>query len=158
MSEDTARTVRAMMAKVVSERVPARAPARRCPGYTVAGKTGTARKPMTPSMPDDGYTDLEGRYHYVATFAGFVPAEQPELSIIVVIDEPTTEYYASDVSAPAFSELARYALRRYDIPPAAVSAQAGACPTCRASARRDGATRRSPCRTTQTAARRRQDG
>ena len=32
--------------------------------------------------------DLQGHYHYVATFAGFVPAEQPELSVIVVIDEP----------------------------------------------------------------------
>jgi cell division protein FtsI (penicillin-binding protein 3) len=90
---------------------------------------------MTPSMPDDGYKDLQGRYHYVATFAGFVPAEQPELSVIVVIDEPTTEYYASDVSAPAFSELARYALRRYDIPPATVSAQAEGVPDVSASAR-----------------------
>jgi cell division protein FtsI (penicillin-binding protein 3) len=123
VSEDTARTMQAMMAKVVSEQSGTGTRAQ-VPGYTVAGKTGTARKPMTPSMPDDGYKDLQGRYHYVATFAGFVPAEQPELSIIVVIDEPTTEYYASDVSAPAFSELARYALRRYDIPPAAVRAQA----------------------------------
>ena len=43
-------------------------------------------------------------------------------------------YYASDVSAPAFSELARYALRRYDIPPATVSAQADV-PEVSASAR-----------------------
>jgi cell division protein FtsI (penicillin-binding protein 3) len=123
VSEATARTVRAMMTKVVSEQAGTGTRAQ-VPGYNVAGKTGTARKPMTPSWPNDGYRDLQGRYHYVATFAGFVPAEDPELSIIVVVDEPTTEYYASDVSAPAFSELARYALRRYDIPPAAVSAQA----------------------------------
>ena len=66
-------------------------------GYAVAGKTGTARKPQ----PDGGYKDDAGSYHYIATFAGFLPAEDPELSIIVVIDEPTTSTYAAEVAAPA---------------------------------------------------------
>ncbi len=53
-------------------------------GYTVAGKTGTARKPQANGT----YQDAAGNYHYVTTFAGFVPAQDPQLSIIVVIDEP----------------------------------------------------------------------
>jgi cell division protein FtsI (penicillin-binding protein 3) len=137
VSEATARMVGTMMTKVVSEQTGTGTRAQ-VPGYTVAGKTGTARKPMTPSLPDDGYRDLQGRYHYVATFAGFVPAEKPELSIIVVIDEPDPSkggYFASDVSAPAFAELARYALRLYDIPPAAVAAEANGVPDVAESAK-----------------------
>ena len=82
-------------------------------GYTVAGKTGTARKPQ----PNGGYTDGAGNYHYVATFAGFVPAEDPQLSAIVVLDEPTATIYASGASAPPFKRIAAYALRRFEIPP-----------------------------------------
>ena len=54
-------------------------------GYTVLGKTGTAREPQ----PNGGYTDTLGRYHYDATFVGVVPAQKPALSVIVVIDDPT---------------------------------------------------------------------
>ena len=90
------------------------APRPRIEGYEVAGKTGTARKPQ----PGGGYEGADGRYHYVATFAGFVPADDPQLSIIVVIDEPTTAPYAGDVAAPAFAEIGRYALRHLQVPPA----------------------------------------
>ena len=83
------------------------------PGYAVAGKTGTARKPM----PQGGYEDAAGNYHYVSTFAGFVPAERPALSIIVVIDEPTGDIYGGSVAAPVFADLAQYALRLFHIPP-----------------------------------------
>jgi cell division protein FtsI (penicillin-binding protein 3) len=137
VSENAAGMLRAMMTKVVSEQTGTGTRAQ-VPGYNVAGKTGTARKPVTPSMPDNGYMDLQGHYHYVATFAGFVPAEKPELSIIVVIDEPDPTkggYFASDVSAPAFSELARYALRLYDIPPASVSNEAAGVPDVSESAK-----------------------
>jgi cell division protein FtsI (penicillin-binding protein 3) len=116
ISAQTASSIREMMTKVVSEKQGTGGKAA-IPGYSVAGKTGTARKPVDPHMPGNGYMDLSGHYHYVATFAGFVPAQKPELSIIVVIDDPTSSIFAADVAAPAFSELARYALRRYDIPP-----------------------------------------
>ena len=76
------------------------------PGYTVAGKTGTARKPNDNGIP--GYKTGA----YVSTFAGFVPAENPQLSIIVVIDEPSTSIYASVVAAPLFAELANLAVRQ----------------------------------------------
>ena len=88
-------------------------------GYHVAGKTGTARKPL----PTGGYQDEAGNYHYVATFAGFVPAEDPQLSVIVVIDEPSATIFASGASAPVFRDIARYALRQFRIPPPAVSEQ-----------------------------------
>ena len=80
-------------------------------GYTVAGKTGTARKPL----PTGGYRDAQG-YHYIATFAGFVPAEDPRLSMIVVLDEPV-QMYGGLVSAPVFAKVAQYGLRLLRIPP-----------------------------------------
>ena len=83
-------------------------------GYTVAGKTGTARKPI-----NGGYKDAGGHYHYVATFAGFVPAERPALSIIVVIDEPTGDIYGGSVAAPVFADLAQYGAAAVPHPAAA---------------------------------------
>jgi cell division protein FtsI (penicillin-binding protein 3) len=112
VSEATAHQVRDMMVAVVDAGTGREAA---IDGYAVAGKTGTARKPQ-----DNGtYRDAAGNYHYVTTFAGFVPAEDPQLSIIVVIDEPSASTYASAVSAPVFAELARYGLRQYRIPPPA---------------------------------------
>jgi cell division protein FtsI (penicillin-binding protein 3) len=112
VSEHTADAVQDMMTYVVEEGTGRRA---QVDGYLAAGKTGTARKPM----PGGGYTDELGRYHYVATFAGFVPAQAPEVSIIVVIDEPATSIYASQTAAPLFSRLATYALRHLRVAPSA---------------------------------------
>jgi cell division protein FtsI (penicillin-binding protein 3) len=109
VSKDTAAQLRTMLANVVSEGTGSRGG---ITGYTVAGKTGTARKPI-----NGGYEDASGRYHYVATFAGFVPAERPELSIIVVIDEPTGDIFGGSVAAPVFADLAQYGLRLFRIPP-----------------------------------------
>jgi cell division protein FtsI (penicillin-binding protein 3) len=89
-------------------------------GYPVAGKTGTARKPQANGT----YEDEAGNYHYVATFGGFVPANDPQLSIVVVIDEPAGDYYGGGVAAPVFSSLAATVLREYRIPPPAVIAPA----------------------------------
>ncbi len=84
--------------------------------YEVAGKTGTARKPH----PDGGYEDEAGNYRYVAAFAGFAPASDPQLSLVVLIDEPTTTIYGGSAAAPAFAELAQIALRRLMVPPPTV--------------------------------------
>ena len=81
--------------------------------YEVAGKTGTALKPH----PDGGYEDEAGNYRYVAAFAGFAPASDPQLSVVVLIDEPTTTIYGGSAAAPAFAELAQIALRRLVVPP-----------------------------------------
>ena len=97
-------------------------------GYSVAGKTGTARKPL----PEGGY-GAPGSYRYIANFAGFVPAEKPELSIIVVIDEPAGDIYGGTVAAPVFADLAQYGLRLFRIPPPLVE-QAPAPDTAAAAA------------------------
>jgi cell division protein FtsI (penicillin-binding protein 3) len=111
VSEQTASQMRDMLVQVVAEGTGTRGGVT---GYSVAGKTGTARK---PDPVRGGYEDAAGRYHYVATFAGFVPAERPELSIIVVIDEPTGDIYGGSVAAPVFADLAQYGLRLFHIPP-----------------------------------------
>ena len=79
------------------------------PGYTVAGKTGTAAK-IEPS----------GRYstsRYVASFVGLVPATKPRLVIMVMVDEPSASIYGGVVAAPAFKQIARFNLQHLEVPP-----------------------------------------
>jgi cell division protein FtsI (penicillin-binding protein 3) len=111
LSPQTAGQMRQMMADVVAGGTGELAA---IDGYEVAGKTGTARKPA----PGGGYLWPDGRYHYVATFAGFMPASDPRLSVIVVLDEPRGDF-ASATAAPTFADLSRYALRLLRIPPPA---------------------------------------
>jgi cell division protein FtsI (penicillin-binding protein 3) len=87
-------------------------------GYTVAGKTGTARKPPYDTPP----------YRYVASFAGFAPVESPRLAAIVVLDEPGGEIFGGQVAAPVFSRIMQYALRLERIPPVLPLPAAGALP------------------------------
>lgn len=105
VSAKTAADVTQMLAEVVRSGTGTTAAV---DGYTVAGKTGTARKADSTA----GYK--EGAY--VASFAGFLPAEAPRLSAIVVLDEPQP-YYGGLASGPVFSQLAEYAARRYQVPP-----------------------------------------
>jgi len=106
VSARTAQQVTAMLSEVVRVGT---GTAAAVDGYKVAGKTGTARKPLEGAR---GYQAGA----YVASFAGFVPAERPEFSIIVVLDQPTP-IYGGLVAAPVFSQVARYALRQYQVPP-----------------------------------------
>jgi cell division protein FtsI (penicillin-binding protein 3) len=79
------------------------------PGYTVAGKTGTAAK-----------IDSSGRYShtdYVASFVGLVPATKPRLVIMVMVDEPSGSIYGGVVAAPAFRQIARFNLQHLEVPP-----------------------------------------
>jgi cell division protein FtsI (penicillin-binding protein 3) len=78
------------------------------PGYTLAGKTGTAQK-----VVDGTYSDTR----FVASFIGFAPAMNPKLLVSVVVDEPQGDYYGGSVAAPAFGEIATYALPHLGIPP-----------------------------------------
>lgn len=83
------------------------------PGYTVAGKTGTAAK-----------IDSNGRYstsRYVASFVGLVPATKPRLVVMVMVDEPRGNIYGGVVAAPAFREIARFNLQHLEVPPDAPS-------------------------------------
>jgi cell division protein FtsI (penicillin-binding protein 3) len=70
--------------------------------YTVAGKTGTAQKPGP-----GGYSDKAN----MASFVGFLPAEDPELSVIVVVDEPQPLHTGGVVSAPVFRKIAEQVIR-----------------------------------------------
>ena len=92
------------------------------PGYTVAGKTGTAWKVFSDG-PYRGTYGEDGARRYVVTFAGFLPAENPQLSIVVVVDEPTVETTAGTVAAPVFADIAHYVLRILGIPPATVDTE-----------------------------------
>ena len=97
VSPETAKTMREMLARVVEGGTGVNAAV---PGYTVAGKTGTARKPPYEHPP----------YRYVASFVGFAPAENPRLATIVVIDEPARQFFGGTVAAPVFSRIMQHAL------------------------------------------------
>ena len=85
------------------------------PGYHVAGKTGTAQKPIP-----GGYSTSK----YVASFIGFVPATKPRLVIIVTVDEPQDAIWGGVVAAQAFQSIAQFALQYLEVPPDAPLAQA----------------------------------
>ena len=79
------------------------------PGYTIAGKTGTASK-----IIDGHYSKSE----YNASFVGFIPSRQPALTIIVVIDSPHGNGYTGGVvAAPVFKRIAEASLRHLGIAP-----------------------------------------
>ena len=83
--------------------------AARIPGYTVAGKTGTAQIPSTtgPGYQPDAWD---------ATFVGFAPAQNPALTTLVMLSRPDL-IYGGLASAPVFSAIMRYALAHFDVAP-----------------------------------------
>jgi cell division protein FtsI (penicillin-binding protein 3) len=101
ISPETAKHVARMMEAVAAEGGTGTSAS--VDGFKVAGKTGTAQKadPVTKGYSIDKRT---------ASFVGFVPAEQPRLTILVVVDEPKTSPYGGVVAAPAFSAIARQSL------------------------------------------------
>ena len=82
-------------------------------GYTLAGKTGTANKIETSGLDKGEYS----KTRYIASFAGFAPARRPKLLVTVMVDEPHGEIYGSEVAAPAFQEIMRFALPYLGIAP-----------------------------------------
>jgi cell division protein FtsI (penicillin-binding protein 3) len=79
------------------------------PGYTVAGKTGTAQKPDGKG----GYSS----YNFVASFVGMVPASKPRLVVLVEVDEPRGAIWGGTVAAPAFQAIAKFDLQYMSVPP-----------------------------------------
>jgi cell division protein FtsI (penicillin-binding protein 3) len=78
------------------------------PGYTLAGKTGTAQ------VAENGaYSETK----YVASFIGFAPAQDPQLLVGVVVDQPQGEIYGGSVAAPAFGKIASFALPYLGVAP-----------------------------------------
>ncbi|HET6792904.1 MAG TPA: penicillin-binding protein 2 [Acidimicrobiales bacterium] len=108
ISSTTARRMTAMLEDVVKYGT---GTAGAVTGYDVAGKTGTSQVPS----PRGGYTSGA----YMATFAGFLPAEDPQITAIVVLDRPQPVFFGGLVAAPVFSQIAAYAMRELKIPPPA---------------------------------------
>jgi cell division protein FtsI (penicillin-binding protein 3) len=110
ISESVARDLVSMLRGVVEHGT---GTAAQVSGYTVAGKTGTAQK----IGPDGKY--LEDAH--VASFVGWIPAENPAFLILVVLDEPQGAYHGGDIAAPVFAATARDVLRYLCVPPDAIS-------------------------------------
>ncbi len=115
LSENSLRKVRRMLERVVEEGGTGTRAA--VPGYRIAGKTGTVKKSGAGGYVEDSY---------LALFAGFAPASDPRLAMVVMIDEPRSEkYYGGAVAAPVFSRVMAGALRMLDIPPDNVNPDSG---------------------------------
>lgn len=107
ISAKTADSVTDMLGAVVSEGT---GKAAAVPGYTVAGKTGTAQKAEPGGR---GYT----RGKYVGSFIGYLPAEDPQVVVCVTLDEPRNAIYGGTVAAPTFSKLAAFSVAHLKVPP-----------------------------------------
>jgi cell division protein FtsI (penicillin-binding protein 3) len=106
LSKEIAHEVLTMMESVVNEG--GSGTKARVPGYRVAGKTGTSRKAVA-----GGYGE-----EYVSIFAGVAPVSDPQLAVVVLINEPRGDlYYAGDTAAPVFSKIMSNSLQMLNVPP-----------------------------------------
>ena len=106
LKEQTTRQVMAMMREVTEEGGTGTKAA--LPGYTVAGKTGTAQK-----FVNGEYSHTK----FMSSFIGMIPSESPRLVILVTIDEPKGVVYGGLVAAPVFRKIAWAGLRDLNVPP-----------------------------------------
>lgn len=107
LSSATARQIRRMLELAVSDE--GTGTAARVLHYRVAGKTGTVHKLLAGSYAEDSY---------IASFAGFAPASNPRLVMVVTVDDPTSGgYFGGQIAAPVFSKVMAGALRLLDITP-----------------------------------------
>jgi cell division protein FtsI (penicillin-binding protein 3) len=113
MSEKTAAVLNEILKAVVKRGTGERAALAE---HVVAGKTGTAQKAGRGGYSAD---------RHVGSFAGYAPADQPRLAILVVIDEPRGEYYGGAVAAPVFREVAEATLRYLGVAPSIPSRTIG---------------------------------
>jgi cell division protein FtsI (penicillin-binding protein 3) len=107
MGRDTARTLNRIMQTVITQGGTGVNAA--LDGYAVCGKTGTAQK-----------TDGSGIYakgKYIASFIGFAPAEDPAVTIAVIVDEPQENHYGGVVAGKAFRKIAQETLNYLNVPP-----------------------------------------
>jgi cell division protein FtsI (penicillin-binding protein 3) len=109
ISSDTARTLRYMLEAVV-EAKGGTAPTAAIDGYRVAGKTGTAQQ-------RDARCGCYSDSAYWATFAGMAPADDPQLVVAVMVDNPKGGLHGGAIAAPTFHQIMTYALKQRGIPP-----------------------------------------
>lgn len=109
LPENVASQMRMMLAGITSGT--GTGAAARVPGYVVAGKTGTAQK---VDLVNGGYLERE----YIASFAGFIPANKPKYVIYVMVDRPHfRNHTGGSVAAPIFSRVASFLAQRSGMPP-----------------------------------------
>ena len=108
LSEKTSRTLTSMLRGVVSQG--GTGTKAKVEGFQVAGKTGTAQKPD----PIYGGYLVKKR---IASFVGFVPAEDPRMVLLVLLDDPELGVFGGAVAAPLFRSIARGALRHMGVVP-----------------------------------------
>jgi cell division protein FtsI (penicillin-binding protein 3) len=106
-SQATANTTTNVLKHVVTEGT---GKAAAVPGYTVAGKTGTAQVALPNGL---GYAKGE----YISSFIGYLPADDPQLLIEVKLDEPSNAIFGGVVAAPTFSALAQFCCDHLKISP-----------------------------------------
>jgi cell division protein FtsI (penicillin-binding protein 3) len=99
LSEATTASVRKMLEGVIG--TGGTAAGAEIPGYTTAGKTGTAEKAINGEYSKE---------FYVASFVGFAPAKNPKLLAAVIVDEPEGDIYGGQVAAPAWKQIVNFAL------------------------------------------------
>ena len=102
---EVARAVRDMLQGVTEEGTGTRAS---IPGYTVAGKTGTAQKAIR-----GGYSNVD----YYASFVGMVPASEPVFTVLVTVECPKPQHSGGFVAAPVFSKIAMATARYLEVEP-----------------------------------------
>jgi cell division protein FtsI (penicillin-binding protein 3) len=108
ISEKTSKLLASMLTEVTSEG--GTGMMAKVDGFEVAGKTGTAQK---ADLAHGGYAARKR----VASFVGFVPANDPRLVVLVLVDEPEVNVYGGVVAAPAFRDIASGALRHLGVAP-----------------------------------------
>ena len=88
------------------------------PGFPAAAKTGTSRMP-SPDRADseDGYIWADGQYHYLNAFTGYLPLDDPQLSVTVLLEDVDAGLTGSSGAGPVFHELARLGIRELSIAP-----------------------------------------
>lgn len=104
ISRETARIMKDILVNVVEKGTAKEA---KVDGYVVAGKTGTSQKASSKG----GY--MSGKY--ISSFAGFLPAQKPQISMIVIIDEPKGSYYGGTVACPIFREIATQVMEYMEV-------------------------------------------
>jgi cell division protein FtsI (penicillin-binding protein 3) len=103
VSKKTAKTMTKMLENVVTDGTGKPAA---IPGYRVAGKTGTAERAV-----NGGYSGFS------ASFIGYAPADDPEIVVQVVLQDPKNGHYGSVLGGPVFKTVMSYALQELKIPP-----------------------------------------
>jgi stage V sporulation protein D (sporulation-specific penicillin-binding protein) len=106
ISKESSEELRYILETVVNEGTGSNA---KIEGYKIAGKTGTAQK----ILPGGGYS----RSQYIASFAGFAPADNPKIAVLVVVDSPEGVYFGGQVAAPVFKNVVLDTLRYLGVPP-----------------------------------------